>query len=100
MEREMVSPSKKPTVLDQGFDHLSSIPYLRRILKALWIFSTVFLGFAIFLEGIAVFTGKVEFRLALIKNLIMWAGVNPFFAYVFYLWNKREQVQANSKETP
>ena len=39
------------------------------------IFSTVFFGFAILIEGIAVFTGKAEFRFAWI-NFLIWVGVN------------------------
>ena len=48
-------------------------------------------GFSILVEGMAIFTGKLEFRPEWIGNLPMWGGVNPFFAYELYLWNKREQ---------
>jgi len=91
---------KKPSFLDQVFDNMSYIPNLRNIFKFMWVFSTVFFGFSILMEGISIFTGNSQFRPEWIKNLLMWAGVNPFFAYTLYLWNKREQaVKAKSKKT-
>ena len=95
----MPSMDKKPTFADQVFDNMSSIPNLRIVFKFMWVFSTVYLGFAILMEGISIFTGKSQFRPEWIKNLLMWAGVNPFFAYTLYLWHKREKVtQAKSKK--
>jgi len=93
---------KKPNVLEQAFDLLSSIAYLniRQLLKGLWVFSTVFFGFSILVEGVAIFTGRAEFRWEWIKNLVMWAGVNPFFAYTLYLWNKRERLIRANPEKP
>lgn len=84
--------TKKPNLLDQAFDHLSSFPYLnvRKLLKMTWVFSTVFLGFAILIEGLEIFNGLADIRPEWIKNLLLWAGVNPVFAYTLYLWNKRD----------
>ncbi len=91
---------KKPSFLDQVFDNMSVIPNLRNIFKFMWVFSTVYFGFAILMEGVSIFTGNSQIRPEWVKNLLMWAGVNPFFAYVLYLWNKREQeVQEKSKKT-
>ncbi len=91
---------KKPPFLDQVFDNMSVIPNLRNIFKFIWVFSTVYFGFAILMEGVSIFTGNSQIRSEWVKNLLMWAGVNPFFAYVLYLWNKREQeVQEKSKKT-
>jgi hypothetical protein len=91
---------KKPPFLDQVFDNMSVIPNLRNIFKFMWVFSTVYFGFAILMEGVSIFTGNSQIRPEWVKNLLMWAGVNPFFAYVLYLWNKREQeVQEKSKKT-
>ena len=55
-----------------------------------WVFSTVFLGFAILIEGLEIFNGLADIRPEWIKNLLLWAGVNPVFAYTLYLWNKRD----------
>ncbi len=82
--------NKEPNVLESAFDCLSSIPYLRQLVKGMWVFSTAFLGYAILIEGIALFEGKVDFRSQWVVNLIMWTGINPFFAYIFHLWKKRE----------
>ena len=81
---------KRPNILEQAFDYLSSIPHLKRFCQRMWVISTILCGFSILVEGIAIFTGKAEYRLEWIKNLILWVGVNPIFAYVLYLWNKRE----------
>ncbi len=91
---------KKASFLDQVFDNLSAIPHLRKIFKAMWVFSTVCFGFSILMEGMAIFTGKSEFKAEWIKNLVMWAGINPFFAYSLYLWNKREKVTRAKSEKP
>lgn len=91
---------KKPSFLNQVFDNMSAIPNLRNIFKFMWVFSTVYFGFAILMEGTSIFTGSSQFRPEWIENLLMWAGVNPFFAYTLYLWHKREKVtRAKSEKT-
>jgi len=80
----------KPDILDQAFDHLSKIPWLRKIMTSLWIVSTAYLGIAIIIECIALFIKKTSFRLELIKNIILFITINPFFGYLFYRWSKRE----------
>ena len=79
-------------MFDQALDHLSNFPYLnlRKVFKAMWVFSTVLLGYAILREGVEIYKGSLEFRVDWIKNLVIWVGVNPFFARVLYLWNQRE----------
>lgn len=92
---------KKPNPLEQAFDLLSSFPYLnvRKMLKMGWVFSTVFFGFAILMEGIEIFNGRAGPRPEWIKNLLLWAGVNPVFAYTLYLWNKRDlENKANNSQ--
>lgn len=93
--------TKKPNLLEQAFDHLSSIPYLnvRKVLKMAWVFSTVFFGFTILMEGLEIFNGLADIRPEWIKNLLLWAGVNPVFAYTLYLWNQRDmQNKTNNPE--
>jgi len=91
--------TKTPTMLDQAFDHLSTFPYLnmRKILKAMWVFSTVFFGYAILIEGLEIFKGNLEFRTEWIQNLVIWAGVNPFFAKILYLWGQRDNENKSSE---
>ena len=85
--------NQKPNLLDQAFDHLSSFPFLnlRKVCKGMWVYSTVLFGISILAEGVAIFTGKMDFRHEWVKNLLLWAGVNPLFAYTLYLWRIREQ---------
>jgi hypothetical protein len=88
---------EKPHILEQTFDRLSSFPYfnLRKTLKGMWLFSTCFFAFTLLMEGIAIFQGKMELQSEWVKNLVMWGGINPVFAYVFYLWNKRDNSRKN-----
>ena len=86
----ILSIKNKPTILEQAFDLLSSIPLLRKVMHVLWVFSTVFFGFSILVEGLAIVNGKAPFRSEWVKNLLMWSLINPMFAHVFHLWKKRE----------
>ena len=84
--------TKEPNIIEQAFDHLSAFPYLnlKKFMKAMWVFATVFSGFVILLEALEVLEGRTKIRPEWIKNLAMWIGINPFFAYMFHLWGKRD----------
>ncbi|KKL44692.1 hypothetical protein LCGC14_2363120 [marine sediment metagenome] len=92
-----MNESNNPSILDQALDNLSKIPWLKMIMKIMWITSTVYLGIAIIIECIALFMHKVVFRPELIKNIILYTTINPFFGYIFYRWNKRESVSQMKK---
>lgn len=80
----------EPNTLDRAFDYLSKIPWLKKLMKIMWITSTIYLGIAIILECIAVFIKKIPFRPELIKNITLYVTINSFFAVMFFLWGKRE----------
>ncbi len=65
-------------------------------MRIMWITSTVYFRIAIIFECIAVFMKKVPFRPELIKNIILYLTINPFFAIMFYHWEKRELAKKNN----
>ena len=75
---------EEPNILEQAFDILSSIPYLKTILKALFVVCGAF-------SLIAVWYGKWSSNAHLIKFGIITIIGNLFFAYVFRLWDKRDK---------
>lgn len=77
--------------LDRGFDFLSKIPFMRRVMIALWVYSTVLVGFTLLIRGVAIFKGEVELDRTWIKDLIIWASGNSFWGCVFWRWGKREK---------
>jgi hypothetical protein len=85
--------TKEPNIVEQAFDFLSGFPYLnlKECMRAMWVFATVFSGFVILVEALAVLGGRVEVRSEWVKNLVMWVGINPFFAYMFHLWERRDR---------
>ena len=83
---------KEPSMIERAFDYLSAIPKLKNLLKILWIFSTVFFGIVIIIEGTSVLMKKIPLRPELIKNSILYVTMNPCFAGLFYLWGKREVI--------
>lgn len=85
--------NETPDMLERAFDLLSAIPYLRKIMLAMWIFSTTYSGSMLFFGIALVFSGKAEFTPEWIRTAIQWVAINPLFALMFYLWNKREKTR-------
>jgi len=83
--------NEKPTMLEGAFDLLSRVPYLKRFLQTFWIIQTAFVGVLYIIEISAVFTNKIPFRATLTRDLTLYLCINPFFAWIFYLWTKREK---------
>ncbi len=78
------------TFVDQVFDILSSVPYLKRILKSLFIVTGGLMAFA-FLFG----QWKSNQQLLLVATLSIMG--NAIVAYFFRLWDKREKKRANDE---
>lgn len=89
--------NNKPDILDRVFDLLSSFSYLdlRRFFERLWGFSTIIMGLALLLEGLAFYNGTVDLNPNYMKNLYMWLGFNPIFGYMFYRWKQRTVERAS-----
>lgn len=88
---------QKKSLFDTALQELASIPYLRKILQFLWVFSTSNLGIILLMQGIAIFKGTIPFKFEWMKSVLLWAGINPFFAYVLYRWKKKEMSKPNIK---
>ena len=82
---------KKTTVLDQAFDLLSNIPYLKKILKSLWLFHMISNPLICLLALIK--SGPVSLTTPIaIKIIKGWLFGLVVFGYMFYLWDIRENV--------
>ena len=83
--------NEKPSMLDGAFDLLSKVPYLRKLITTFWIIQTSFTGILFIAEISKACIEKISFRNGLTKDVILYLIFNPFFAWLFYNWNKREK---------
>lgn len=83
---------QKPNILEQAFDHLSAFKYLhlRKVISSLWLFATVFSGWIYLMIWVEIIKGNVEIESKFLKDQIIWAAGSSLFAYVLYLWEKRD----------
>ncbi|NGX56750.1 MAG: hypothetical protein K1060chlam5_00996 [Candidatus Anoxychlamydiales bacterium] len=82
---------EESSILEKAFDHLSAVPFLRKIMKNLWMISTIFLGLMILIEITSIKMNKIKFRKDFLKTISLFILINSFFARIFFLWDKREK---------
>jgi len=83
--------NENPSMLDRAFDLLSKVPYLKKFIQNFWMIQTVFLGMLFVIEISTIFIKKIPPRKELTKDVILYLIFTLFFAWVFFLWNKREK---------
>lgn len=81
---------QKPNILEQSFDMLSSIPYLKHAFKIGWVVSTLLLA-------VSFLIGDWGSHEHLIKSGIFYVSGNFVFAYIFRSWDKREKFVTEQK---
>lgn len=82
---------KETNLLEKSFDILSKIPFLKTIMKALWVFSTSFLGFMIAVRIFYIVQRQISFDLKFLKILVLYVLINSIFIRIFFLWDKQEK---------
>lgn len=90
--------NKKLTIFERAFDHLSSIPYLKKIMKSMWWFQ-VFLTpaiclFGFFQKGLEAFKEP-----AMTKMILGYAFGMIVFGYMFHRWDQRDKERASSSRS-
>ncbi len=81
----------KKKFIHEVLDILSSIPYLKRILKSMFIFSGVFIG-------IAFMFGQWESTSELIKKGLFFGCGNLIIVFFFRFWDKYDREKASSRQ--
>jgi hypothetical protein len=74
---------KKVSIISEAFDLLSSIPYLKKILKLGLVISTTWLAFAYSLA-------EWESTSHLLKSVLFAVVGNLIFAQILRLWDRRD----------
>lgn len=86
---------KKLTIFERAFDILSSIPYLKRIMKSMWWFqlflTPVICFFAISQKGLVAFREP-----AMMKMILGYVLGITVFGYMFYRWDQRDRERLSS----
>ena len=92
---------KKPNILEQAFDHLSSFKHLnlRKVMRFMWLFTILNSGGCSLLAWFEILKGSTGIELGFIKNQIMLAGGACFFGYILRLWDKRDKEKKLSQTT-